>query len=168
MTCTENIERKELAMELDGSYIIRTDRNDLGDLEIWQTYMMLTRVESAFRDMKTPLMERPIFHQIDRRVQTHIFVCILAYHILALVEKLFRDKGFSMSWETISKNLRTHQMVTVVMPRTNSDKVLRLRRATTPEKQHQEIYQVLGIPYEPVPPVRSWSTADVANSVFSH
>lgn len=157
MSCTENAVKKELAKELDGSYIIRTDRKDLTDQEIWQTYMLLTRVESAFRDMKTPLLERPIFHQLERRVQTHIFICVLAYHLLALVEKLFRDKEIATSWETIREELRTHQVATVVMPYVNSRKVLRVRRGTTPEHRHVEIYQTLGILHEPMQPRKSWS-----------
>jgi transposase len=156
LSISENADKKELAKELDGSYIIRTNRNDLTDLEVWQTYMMLTRVESAFRDMKSPLVERPIFHQLERRVQTHIFVCVLAYHLLALIEKQFRDRGISTSWETIRETLKTHQVVTVVMPCKGGRKVLRLRRGTTPERQHKEIYDVLGIPHEPMQPVKSW------------
>lgn len=154
---SENTAKKELAKELDGSYIIRTDQMDLTDQEIWHTYMLLTRVESAFRDMKTPLMERPIFHQLERRVQTHIFICVLAYHLLALVEKLFRDKGIATSWETIREMLRTHQVTTVVMPYKKSRKVLRMRRGTTPEIPHTKIYDTLGITYEPMQPHKSWS-----------
>ena len=119
--------------------------------------MLLTRVESAFRDMKTPLMERPIFHQLERRVQTHIFICVLAYHLLALVEKLFRDKGIATSWESIREILRTHQVATIVMPYKNSRKVLRMRRGTTPEKPHTDIYDTLGIAHEPMQPQKSWS-----------
>ena len=154
-TFAENPEKMELAKELDGSYIIRTDRNDLTDQEIWQTYMMLTRVESAFRDMKTPLVARPIYHQLERRVETHIFVCVLAYHLLALVEKLFRDQGIATSWETVRDSVRTHQIVTVTMPYKNSHKALRLRQGTTPEAEHREVYDVLGIPHEPMRPLRS-------------
>lgn len=156
MSYTENMIKKELSKELDGSYIIRTDRNDLSDQEIWQTYTMLTRVESAFRDMKTPLMERPIFHQLERRVQTHIFICVLAYHLLALIEKLFRNKGIATSWETIRNELKTHHVATTVIPYTDRQHVLRLRRGSTPEAQHTLIYDTLGIPHEPVQPKKTW------------
>jgi len=155
MSYTENMIKKELSKELDGSYIIRTDRNDLSDQEIWQTYTMLTRVESAFRDMKTPLMERPIFHQLERRVQTHIFICVLAYHLLALIEKLFRNKGIATSWETIRNELKTHHVATTVIPYTDRQHVLRLRRGSTPEAQHTLIYDTLGIPHEPVQPKKN-------------
>ena len=43
--------------------------------------------------MKSPLMERPIFHHLEHRVQTHIFLCVLAYHLLVAIEKRFLDQG---------------------------------------------------------------------------
>jgi len=51
--------------------------------------------------MKSPLSERPIFHQVERRVETHIFLCILAYHILISIEKTLRDKGVHFSFATV-------------------------------------------------------------------
>ena len=49
-------------------------------------YMTLTRAESAFRAIKTPLAERPIFHHLEHRVETHIFLCVLAYHLMVAIE----------------------------------------------------------------------------------
>jgi len=59
VTWAENTERKALAQRLDGGYLLKTDRQDLTDEEIWRTYLLLTRVEAAFRAMKSPLCERP-------------------------------------------------------------------------------------------------------------
>jgi hypothetical protein len=42
---------------------MRTDRLDLTADEAWRTYTLLTRVETAFRDLKTPLQMRPIYHR---------------------------------------------------------------------------------------------------------
>src|SRR6266403_1846305 len=50
------------------------NRQDLTGEEIWRTYILLTRVEAAFRAMKSPLLERPIFHHLEKRTQTHIFL----------------------------------------------------------------------------------------------
>jgi transposase len=82
LTWQEDREKKAVAAKLDGGYVLRTDRPDLTADEIWRTYILLTRVEAAFRAMKSPLAERPIFHQLEHRTQTHIFLCILAYHLL--------------------------------------------------------------------------------------
>ena len=85
----ELAEKKAMAEKLDGSYVLKTDRQDLSAEEIWRTYILLTRVEDAFRDMKSPLLERPIFHHLKNRTQTHIFLCVLAYHLLAAIEHRF-------------------------------------------------------------------------------
>lgn len=85
-------EKLAVAERLDGSYLLKTNRKDLTAEEAWRTYSLLTRAEKAFRDMKSPLMERPIFHHLERRVETHIFLCILAYHLLVAIEKTLLDK----------------------------------------------------------------------------
>lgn len=154
----ENAPKKAIAEKLDGSYVLKTDRQDLSADEIWRTYLLLTRVERAFRDLKTPLMERPIFHQLKPRTQTHIFLCVLAYHLLVVIEKYFVDEGIHTSWWTIRRQLSTHQVVTVVLPTANGT-VLRIRKGTTPDREQREIYNILRLPMEVMKPVKSWHAA---------
>lgn len=156
LTWEENKEKKDIAKRLDGGYMLKTDRMDLRDEEIWRTYMLLTRVEAAFRSMKSPLSERPIFHHLENRVQTHIFLCVLAYHLLVSIEKMFLDAGVHTSWGTLRETLSTHQVVTVVLPASNGD-VLRIRKGSTPDEGHKEIYRTLGIQPEVMKPVRTWT-----------
>ncbi|MCP5116322.1 MAG: IS1634 family transposase [bacterium] len=151
----ELADEKQKAERLDGGYLLKTDRKDMTKEEIWSTYILLTRVENAFRTMKSPLMERPIFHQLERRVEAHIFLCVLAYHLLVSIEKMFLDAGIHTSWATIREQLSTHQVVTVVLP-TSDGNVLRLRKATTPEPEHKRIYETLRMPDNILQPVKTW------------
>jgi len=151
----EDGEKRQRAVKLDGTYLLKTDRKDLTAEEAWRLYILLTRVEDAFRDMKSPLSERPIFHQLQHRVETHIFLCVLAYHLLVAIEKSFLDRGIHTSWATLRKQLRTHQVVTAVLPTTDGH-LLKIRKATTPEPQHREIYAVLGLTEEVMTPVKTW------------
>lgn len=151
----EEVEKKAIAEKLDGTYVMKTDRKDLTADEIWRTYILLTRVEDAFRDIKSPLMERPIFHHLQNRTQTHIFLCVLAYHLLAVIEHRFLQQGVHTSWWTLRQELSTHQVVTVVLPTTDG-RVLRIRKATVPEPPHREIYDTLGIPMEILSPEKTW------------
>jgi transposase len=160
VTWAEDAEKKAVATRLDGGYLLKTDRPDLSDEEIWRTYILLTRVEAAFRAMKSPLCERPIFHRLEHRVQTHIFLCVLAYHLLVSVEKLFLEAGIHTSWATLREELSTHQVVTVVLPASNGD-VLKIRKGSTPEPRHKEIYATLHIPSELMKPVKTWVRAIV-------
>ena len=157
----EEGEKKQRAVRLDGSYLLKTDRQDLTAEEAWRLYILLTRVEDAFRDLKSPLSERPIFHQLQRRVETHIFLCVLAYHLLVAVEKSFLDQGIHTSWATLRQQLSTHEVVTVVLPTTDGH-LLKIRKATTPEPQHRLIYSVLGVPEEIMSPVKTWLPAQEA------
>jgi transposase len=158
----EDQEKKQRALGLDGSYLLKTDRKDLTAEEAWRLYILLTRVEDAFRDMKSPLCERPIFHQLEHRVETHIFLCVLAYHLLVAIEKSFLDQGIHTSWATLREQLSTHQVVTAVLPTTDGN-LLKIRRATTPEPQHRQIYRVLAIPEEVMPPIKIWLPAQEAS-----
>jgi hypothetical protein len=151
----EELEKKATAVKLDGSYVLKTDRHDLTADEIWRTYILLTRVERAFRSMKSPLMERPLFHHLKNRTQTHIFLCVLAYHLLVAIEKRFLDQGIHTSWWSLRQALSTHQVATVVLP-TQNGMVLRIRKGSTPEPQHRDIYRVLQIPSEVLRPVKTW------------
>jgi transposase len=159
----EDREKKERALRLDGAYLLKTDRKDLSDEEAWRLYILLTRVEDAFRDMKSPLSERPIFHHLQRRVETHIFLCVLAYHLLVTIEKYFLDQGIHTSWATLRQQLATHQVVTTVLP-TSDGNLLKIRQATTPEPQHKDIYRTLAITDEVMRPVKTWLPAGEVNA----
>jgi transposase len=147
----EDTAKKAIAGQLDGSYVLKTDRQEWSAEEIWRTYVLLTRVEAAFRAMKSPLMERPIFHHLQRRTETHIFLCILAYHLLVAIEKKFLDQGTHTSWWSLRQQLSTHQIVTVVLP-TGNGQTVKIRKGTTPEPTHRAIYATLGIPMEVMKP----------------
>jgi transposase len=147
------------AEKLDGSYILKSDRTDLTAEETWKTYSLLTRAEEAFRDMKSPLMERPIFHQLSRRVETHIFLCVLAYHLLVAIENTLRDRNDQRSWATIREQLANHVVQTIVLPTSNGS-VLKIRQGSKPEPIHQEIYDLLRLPHRIMKPIRTWHQRD--------
>src|SRR5881409_1242175 len=155
----ELADKKAIAQKLDGSYILKTDRQDLTADEIWRFYILLTRVEDAFRDIKSPLMERPIFHHLKNRTQTHIFLCVLAYHLLAAIEHRFLQAGIHTSWWTLRQQLSTHQVATIVLPTTDG-RVLKIRKGSIPEPVHRQIYATLHIPSEIMKPIQTWHEAN--------
>ena len=159
LSWNELTNKKATAKKLDGSYVLKTDRQDLTADEIWRTYILLTRVEDAFRDIKSPLMERPIFHHLQNRTQTHIFLCVLAYHLLAAIEHRFLQAGVHTSWGTIRDLLRTHQVISIVLPEDHQGRVLTIRKATIPEPEHRQTYATLRIPAEVMQPIKSWQVS---------
>ncbi len=137
-------EKEEKASSMDGTYLLRTNRKDLDGPEIWQLYTTLARVEKAFQYLKSDLGLRPLFHRLERRVDGHIFISVLAYHLLHAIEFRLREQGDQRCWHTIRDILATHQRVTIAF--NDSDgKHHALRVNTTPEADHKEIYDRLGI-----------------------
>jgi transposase len=157
-----NEEKRKVAESLDGSYLLRTDRQDLTAEEGWRLYTTLTRAENAFRCMKSPLSERPIFHHLERRVESHIFLCVLAYHLLVAIETTLLRQEIHTSWATVRDLLATHEIATIVLP-TDQNGVLRIRRSATPEPDHRVLYEALGVPSEIMHPVKTWERR-VSNS----
>jgi transposase len=144
------------AERLDGCYLLKTSRKDLSGDELWRIYVLLTRAENAFRDMKSPLSVRPIFHQLEQRVEAHIFLCVLAYHLLVSIEQTLLHQGIHTSWATVRDTLKTHQVCTIVLP-TDAGSCLRIRKAAAPEPDVKEIYQRLAIPAHIITPQHTWS-----------
>jgi transposase len=148
----------QVAQQLDGTYLLKTDRADISADEAWRIYTLLSRAEDAFRDMKSPLAERPIFHHLEHRVESHIFVCLLAFHLLVAIEKTLLDQGVHTSWATVREVLKTHQVSTVVLPTTNG-RCLRIRMGATPDPEVKELYKRLRVSEKVITPVRRWSHA---------
>jgi transposase len=155
-TATVDQEKLARAAQLDGCYLLKTDRSDLSADEFWRLYALLTRAEDAFRDMKTPLAERPIFHQREHRVESHIFLCVIAFHLLAAIEKTLLDRGIHTSWATVRDTLKTHQICTIVLP-TQSGQVLRIRKSAIPDKDVAALYALLNLPDQIVKPSHRWT-----------
>jgi transposase len=148
-------QRREVAASLDGSYLLRSDRKDLSAEEGWRIYASLTRAENAFRCMKSPLCERPIFHHLEHRVESHIFLCVLAYHLLVAIETTLLRQEIHTSWGTVRDLLAKHQIATIVLP-TDQNGILRIRRSGTPEPDQRVLYEALGVPTEIIRPVKTW------------
>ncbi len=140
----------EEAVSMSGGYIIKTSKKDLSDDEIWHLYIMLTKVESGFRALKSDLGLRPIYHQKTDRSEGHIFLTILAYHLLRWIEKSLKLKGKNSSWQSIKRIMQTHSYTTIVIPSKNEG-VIRIRKPSVPDVKQEEIYKLLNIDTKSLP-----------------
>ena len=129
---------------LTGCYVIETTHKDMDAEEILKSYTMLTRVEKAFQSLKTDLGIRPIYHQKAERTRGHLFISVLAYHLLNSIEVNLKDKGCTKKWSTIRRQLSTHMRTTVIMTDRKGG-IHHIRVSSTPESSHQEIYNLLDI-----------------------
>jgi transposase len=139
--------------KFEGCYVLRTDRTDLNDQQIWETYVMLTRIESAFRSLKSSLGLRPNFHQNEGRADTHMFISVLAYYILHTIEYRLRLSDDHRSWKTIRDILSTHQRLTVEYNVKEREHVRHshIRLCSNAEPEHRQIYKRLNLKEIPLP-----------------
>jgi hypothetical protein len=141
ITWSKRIKPGSAAMH-PGVYCLRTTLVEQDNATLWRTYTMLTNLESVFRSLKTDLGLRPVFHQIDRRVEGHLFISVLAYHFVHTLRLQLKAKGIDDSWETLRETLATQQRVTATMQRRDG-RAVHVRKATRPEPAHQRINQIL-------------------------
>jgi len=130
--------------DLAGCYVLETSHKNLTAREIWELYMTLSKVESAFRALKSDLGVRPIYHHSAERTKAHLFISILAYHLLITIENNLKKKDYRKSWETIRKILSTHQRSTAIFKDENAI-TYNIRSSGMPESCHQEIYKLLDV-----------------------
>lgn len=92
----------------DGMWILRTNTK-LSTKEVALKYKQLWRVERVFRDTKSLLKTRPIFHKYDRTIRGHVFCSFLALVLREELERQLEEAGYKFEWEQIKRDLKTMQ-----------------------------------------------------------
>ena len=136
-----------------GEYVIRTNRLDLIEEEISKIHRTLTTVEDSFRSMKSELGLRPNYHKRDDTGTAHIFITVIAYHIIAGILKKLRANAINYSWRTIRNILSTQVRVTTSF-NTKDKATMHVRTTTTPTLKQSDIYSKLGLVQKPLKQVR--------------
>ncbi len=111
--------------------------------------MMLSRVEESFRCLKSELGMRPVFHRKDPRQEGHLFITVLAYHLLAAIQRRLKAKGIFHRWSTLRNRMATHMRATASITNQNGERI-HIRQTGDPEPFHLDIYHVLGMPANPL------------------
>jgi len=100
---------------LPGVYCLRTNEQDWDEATLWRTYTLLTDLEAVFRSLKSELGLRPIFHRKTDRVSGHLFISVLAYHLVHTIRFQLKAAGINLSWEGIRRELAGQDRVTVTL-----------------------------------------------------
>jgi transposase len=130
--------------KLFGCYVLRTDRQDFEPEELWSVYMGLTQAEEGFRALKTDLGLRPNYHQKEDRVDGHIFITVIAFHLWKWIRQKLDQAGDNRDWVTIRRLLSTHCYATLIVP-CEEGAVYHIRKPGRPELQQQQIYRTFGV-----------------------
>lgn len=128
--------------KLTGSYFLRTNRTDLEAKELWQLYNVLRGIEDAFRFMKSSLGLRPVYHQKEHRVDGHLWITILAYHLIQQCRHQLAQEGINYLWQTI-RDIMIGRVRVTMQAKTEEGKVLYHRSTTKAEGDQTAIYRAL-------------------------
>ena len=154
LTWTRDDALRQETTDLCGCYVLRTDEQTLNQHQLWELYISLSQAEDGFKALKTDLGLRPNRHQTEERVDAHVFLCVLAYHLLRNILWTLEQEGDNRNWETLKGVLRTHCYTTILLP-TRSGQTHRIRKAGQPEECQKAIYRHLGIAWDSLPRNRS-------------
>ena len=118
-----------------GAYLLRTNCDETDPALLWKWYIQLTQAEAAFRTAKSDLGLRPVYHQLEHRVQAHILVCFLALALWRTLEQWMHSKGLGTCARQLVKEMAGIKSVDVIVPvrRGGVETELRLRVVATPE-----------------------------------
>ncbi len=127
-----------------GVYCLRTSHTNLDEDTLWRTYTMLADLEAVFRSLKSELGMRPVFHQVTERITGHLFISVLAYHLVHSIRYRLKKTDIVTSWSGLREQLAGQNRITISMHCKNDDMV-HVRKSTRPEPRQQEIYSALGL-----------------------
>lgn len=104
------IDKAAVAAEakLDGKYLLSTSDAHLSPAEIAVGYKNLLKAERGFRDLKTGLLLRPVFHRLEPRIRGHVLICWLALLLTRVAEEHTGD-----TWASISTHMSRLAAVTL-------------------------------------------------------
>ncbi len=137
----------------EGRYLLRTNLPHHDPAQLWRLYIQLTEVEQAFKELKGDLSIRPIHHQLDHRIEAHIFVAFMAYCLQVTLKQRLRALAPGLTPRAVLEKLKTMQMIDVELPTTDGRHIV-LPRYTQPNNDQQILLQRLKLALPPQPPPR--------------
>lgn len=135
----------------EGCYLLRSNLSGQDPKKLWEYYIQLTEVEQAFKEIKGDLAIRPVYHQNDERIDSHIFVCFMAYCLQVTLKNLAKEKAPGLTPRSIIEKFSSIQMIDVQLPTTDGRKIV-LSRYTQPEKEHNLLLHQLSLTLPDQPP----------------
>jgi transposase len=137
----------------EGRYLLRTNLCEDDPAKLWRLYIQLVEVEAAFKNLKDDLQLRPIYHQIEHRIEAHIFVAFIAYCLHVTLKARLRPLAPGLTPRAVLDKLAAIQMLDVHLPTTDG-RTLILTRYTEPNPDHKLLIHKLNLTLPPQPPPR--------------
>ncbi len=137
----------------DGHYLLRSNLVGEDPAVLWERYVQLTHIEATFKALKSELGIRPIYHQLEHRLEAHILVAFLAYCLTVTLKQRLQALAPGLTPRAVLEQLATIQMLDVCFPTTDG-RWLVMPRYTQPEPEQQLLLHRLKLSLPPQPPPR--------------
>jgi len=149
---TDQVKLKQAQLR-DGHYLLRTNMTAEDPVVLWDRYMQLTQIEAAFKCLKSDLGIRPIYHQLEHRVEAHILVAFLAYCLSVTLKHRLQAHAPGLTPRAVLEKLAAIQMLDVSFPTTDG-RCLTMPRYTEPEPDLALLLHQLQLTLPNQPPPR--------------
>jgi Transposase DDE domain len=152
---TYRLDREKLrrGRRREGRYLLRTNLTEHDPAKLWIYYLQLVAVEEAFKNLKGDLAIRPIFHQLEPRIEAHIFIAFLAYCLHVTLQRRLHGLAPGLTPRSVLEKFAAVQMVDVHVPTTDGRELL-LTRYTQPEPELSVLLHKLKLELPAQPPPR--------------
>jgi len=136
----------------EGRYLLRTNLCGEQPAQLWQFYIQLVEVEAAFKNLKDDLQLRPIYHQLESRIEAHIFVAFLAYCLHVTLRARLKPLAPGLTPRAVLDKLAAIQMLDVHFPTTDGRTLILSRYTELNADQKLLVKQLnLDLPSQPPP-----------------
>ena len=147
----------------EGRYLLRTNLCAEDPAMLWKFYLQLVEVEAAFKNLKDDLQLRPIHHQLEHRIEAHIFVAFLAYCLHVTLRARLKPLAPGLTPRAVLDKLAAVQMLDVHFPTTDS-RTLILSRYTELNADQKILARQLDLNMPPQPPPRITAARNLATA----
>jgi transposase len=147
------LDRKKLRQvrRREGRYLLRTNLSGRNPEELWQFYIQLTEIEAAFKNLKDDLQLRPIYHQLESRIEAHIFIAFMAYCLHVTLRARLKPLAPGLTPRAVFDKFAAIQMLDIHFPTTDG-RTLIFSRYTEPNTDQQILFDRLNLTLPPQPP----------------
>jgi transposase len=146
----------------EGRYLVRTNLQETNPAKVWEFYLQLVEIEEAFKNLKGDLAIRPIFHQVESRIEAHIFVCFLAYCVQVTLRHQLQGKAPGLTVRQVLEKFGRIQLMNVHFPTTDGRELVFVRY-TQPENDHQLLLAQMNWELPPQAPPRITAKGEFEN-----
>ena len=136
----------------EGRYLLRTNLCGQEPAQLWQFYIQLVEIEAAFKNLKDDLQLRPIYHQLESRIEAHIFVAFLAYCLHVTLRARLKPLAPGLTPRAVLDKFAAIQMLDVHFPTTDGRTLILSRYTELNADQKLLVKQLkLNLPSQPAP-----------------